>query len=92
VRRLSQERLAGQIYDNSILGRLGGLCDGAVMPILDWSMPSTYRSIHKNDPARAVVAESEQAFLDIAQGIPPKQAVKILEYKDMRPLFIVRAA
>jgi hypothetical protein len=52
-------------------------------------MPSKYHSIHKNDLARAMVAQSEQAFLLIAQGDPPKEpAVKILEYKDMEPFFI----
>src|SRR5579862_2104957 len=62
---------------------------GFVMPLFDWAMPSRYRSIHKNDLARAMVAQSEQAFLAIAQGSAPKQAtVKILEYKDMEPFFV----
>ena len=52
-------------------------------------MPSKYHSIHKNDLARAMVAQSEQAFLAMAQGNPPQGAtVKILEYKDMEPFFI----
>ena len=52
-------------------------------------MPSKYHSIHKNDLARAMVAQSEQAFLAMAQGNAPKGAtVKILEYKDMEPFFI----
>ena len=43
-----------------------------------------YHSIHKNDLARAMVAQSEQALLAMAQGNAPKGAtVKILEYKDM---------
>ena len=51
--------------------------------------PSKYHSIHKNDLARAMVAQSEQAFLAIAQGNAPKEAtVKIMEYKDMEPFFI----
>src|SRR5690242_4789654 len=55
-----------------------------VMPLLDWAMPSKYHSIHKNDLARAMVAQSEQGFLAIAQGNAPKEAtLKILEYKDM---------
>jgi hypothetical protein len=41
---------------------------GYVMPLLHWAMPSRYHSIHKNDLARAMVAQSEQAFLAIAQG------------------------
>src|SRR6202050_2899576 len=62
---------------------------GYVMPLLHWAMPSKYHSIHKNDLARAMVAQSEQAFLAIAQGNPPQEAtVKILEYKEMEPFFI----
>jgi len=38
---------------------------GYVMPLLHWAMPSKYHSIHKNDIARAMVAQSEQAFLAI---------------------------
>ena len=52
-------------------------------------VPSKYHSIHKNDLARAMVAQSEQAFLSIAQGNAPKEAtVKILEYKEMEPFFV----
>ena len=62
---------------------------GYVMPLLHWAMPSKYHSIHKNDLARAMVAQSEQAFLAIAQGDAPQEAtVKILEYKEMEPFFI----
>ena len=62
---------------------------GSVMPLLDWALPSKYHSIHKNDLARAMVAQSEQAFLAMAQGNAPKGAtVKILEYKDMEPFCI----
>src|SRR5215471_2799235 len=62
---------------------------GYVMPLLHWAMPSKYHSIHKNDLARAMVAQSEQAFLAIAQGNAPKEpVVKILEYKEMEPFFI----
>jgi oxidoreductase len=62
---------------------------GYIMPLLHWGMPSKYHSIHKNDLARAMVAQSEQAFLLIAQGRAPKKAtVKILEYKEMEPLFV----
>ena len=60
-----------------------------VMPLLQWAMPSKYHSIHKNDLDRAMVAQSEQSFLAIAQGNAPKEAiVKILEYKEMQPFFI----
>ena len=62
---------------------------GYLMPPLHWAMPSKYHSIHKNDLARAMVAQSEQAFLAIAQGNAPKEAtVKILEFKEMEPFFV----
>jgi len=62
---------------------------GWVMPLRDWAMPSKYHSIHKNDLARAMMAQSEQAFLAIAQGNGPKTAtVKILEYREMAPFFV----
>ena len=48
-----------------------------------------YHSIHKNDLARAMVAQSEQAFLAIARGDAPKEAiVKILESKEIEPFFV----
>ena len=62
---------------------------GYVMPLLHWAMPSKYHSIHKNDLARAMVSQSEQAFLAIAQGnAPTKPTVKILEYKEMKAFFV----
>ena len=61
---------------------------GYVMPLLHWAMPSKYHSIHKNDLARAMVAQSEQVFLALSQGNPPRATVKILEYKEMKPFFI----
>jgi uncharacterized protein YbjT (DUF2867 family) len=63
---------------------------GYIMPLLHWAMPSRYHSIHKNDVARAMVAQSEQAFLALAQGNEPRAAtVKVLEYKEMEPFFAV---
>ncbi len=59
---------------------------GLVLPLVDWAMPSRYHSIHKNDLARAMVAQSEQACLALAQGKGP--AVKILEYREMKPFFV----
>ncbi len=41
---------------------------GYVMPLVHWAMQSKYRSIHKNDIARAMVAQSEQALLAIRAG------------------------
>ncbi|MDB5803062.1 MAG: hypothetical protein JWN73_384 [Betaproteobacteria bacterium] len=62
---------------------------GTLMPLLDWALPSKYRSIHKNDLARAMVAQSEKAYLAIAQGKAPREAtVKILEYREMKPFFV----
>jgi len=62
---------------------------GLVMPLFHWAMPSRFHSIHKNDLARAMVAQSEQAFLALAlgqnQSVP---AVKILEYREMKPFFV----
>jgi uncharacterized protein YbjT (DUF2867 family) len=62
---------------------------GFVMPLFDWALPSRYHSIHKNDLARAMVAQSEQAFAALAQAKGPEApAVKILEYKEMEPFFV----
>ena len=62
---------------------------GFVMPLLHWAMPSRYHSIHKNDLARAMVAQSEQAFLALegAKGAAAP-VVRILEYKEMEPFFV----
>lgn len=62
---------------------------GLLMPLIHWAMPSRYHSIHKNDLARAMVAQSEQAFFALAQGQgPAAPAVKILEYREMEPFFV----
>ena len=62
---------------------------GWVMPLVHWAMPSRFHSIHKNDVARAMVAQSEQQFLALARGEgPAAPAVKILEYQEMRPFFV----
>jgi uncharacterized protein YbjT (DUF2867 family) len=64
---------------------------GLVMPLFHWAMPSRYHSIHKDDVARAMVAQSEQAFLALAQGKgPAAPVVKIFEYKEMKRLFAPR--
>jgi len=60
-----------------------------VMPLFDLAMPSRYHSIYKNDLSRAMVAQSEQAYLALAQGKgPAAPAVKILEYKEMERFFV----
>jgi uncharacterized protein YbjT (DUF2867 family) len=62
---------------------------GYLMPLLHWALPSKYHSIHKNDIARAMVAQSEQTFFAIARGEATHEAaVKILEYKEMEPFFV----
>lgn len=62
---------------------------GVVLPLFHWAMPARYHSIHKNDLARAMVAQSEQAFLELVQGkSPAAPAVKILEYKEMERFFV----
>ena len=62
---------------------------GLVLPLFDWAMPSRFHSIHKNDLARAIVAQSEQAFLALAEGKgPATSSVKILEYRQMAPFFV----
>jgi uncharacterized protein YbjT (DUF2867 family) len=62
---------------------------GLVMPIFQWALPSRYHSIHKNDLARAMVAQSEQSFFELAQGNgPAAPAVRTFEYKDMEPFFV----
>jgi uncharacterized protein YbjT (DUF2867 family) len=62
---------------------------GFVVPLFHWVMPSRYHSIHRNDLARAMVANSEQAFLALAQGeAPAGPVVRILEYKEMKPFFV----
>ena len=62
---------------------------GFVMPLVNWAIPSRYRSIHKSDLARAMVAQSEQAFFALAQNKgPAAPAVKTLEYSEMKPFFV----
>ena len=64
---------------------------GYIMPLLHWAMPSKYHSIDKSDIARAMVMQSEQAFLAISQGgAPPEAVVKILEYKEMMRFSVMR--
>jgi hypothetical protein len=61
---------------------------GVVLPLIHWAMPSRYHSIHKEDLARAMVAQSEQAFLALARAEgPATPVVKILEYREMERFF-----
>jgi uncharacterized protein YbjT (DUF2867 family) len=62
---------------------------GLILPLFHWAMPSRLHSIHTNDLARAMVAQSEQAFLALAQARrPAAPAVKILTYMEMEPFFV----
>ena len=62
---------------------------GLVMPLVHWAMPSRYHSIHKNDLARAMVAQSEREHLALGQGNgAAAPVVKILEYREMEPFFV----
>jgi uncharacterized protein YbjT (DUF2867 family) len=74
----------GVILGNSNTPRILGY----VMPIFDWAVTAKYHSIHKNDLARAMVAQSELAFQAILPRDVAKAAVKILEFKEMAPFFI----
>lgn len=74
----------GVILGNSNTPRILGY----VMPLVHWTVPTKYRSVHKNDLARAMVAQSEQALLALATGDGAKEAVKILELKEMVPFFV----
>jgi uncharacterized protein YbjT (DUF2867 family) len=61
---------------------------GFLMRLVQWAAPSKWKAIHKNDLARAMVAQSEQAFVAIEQHQPMNTpVVKVLEYKDMVPFF-----
>lgn len=62
---------------------------GVVLPLIHWALPSRYHSIHRNDLARAMVAQSEEAFLALAQGQgQATPVVKILEYSEMQRFFV----
>ncbi len=45
---------------------------GHVMPFVHWAMPAKYHSVHKNDLARAMVAQSEQALRRSRGGASPR--------------------
>ena len=52
-------------------------------------MLSNWYSIHTNDVARAMVAQTEQAFLAIAQGNAPKEpTVRIWSKRTWSPFFV----
>ena len=61
---------------------------GYVMQLVQWALPVRYHAVHKNDLARAMVAQSEQAFEEIARGKSVTDAVKVLEFSAMTPFFV----
>ena len=62
---------------------------GLVLPLFHWAMPSRFHSIHKNDLARAMVAQSEEAFFALPESKGTGSSrVKILEYREMEPFFL----
>jgi uncharacterized protein YbjT (DUF2867 family) len=62
---------------------------GFVMPLLDWAMPYRYHSIHANDLAQAMVAQSEEALLTLARTEGPvSPIVQVLEYREMQRFFV----
>ncbi|MFO0616968.1 MAG: NAD(P)H-binding protein [Polyangiaceae bacterium] len=60
---------------------------GYAMPLVHWAMPAKYHSIHKNDLARAMVAQSEEA-LSALRGERAPERVKTLEYGEMKRFFV----
>jgi uncharacterized protein YbjT (DUF2867 family) len=61
---------------------------GSLMPLVHWALPAKYHSVHKNDLARAMVAQSEQAFEAIAQNHGSKGITKLLEFTEMKAFFV----
>ncbi|MGC4084045.1 MAG: hypothetical protein QM736_18535 [Vicinamibacterales bacterium] len=60
-----------------------------VMPLFHWAMPSRFHAIHKNDLARAMVAQSEQALFSLAQTTAHHEPiVRFLEYGEMKRFFV----
>jgi uncharacterized protein YbjT (DUF2867 family) len=56
-----------------------------LMPFVDGALPPRFRSVHKNELARAMVAQSEQALEARTQGEP---MVEVLEFHNTRPFFV----
>ncbi len=61
---------------------------GQLMPLVHWAMPAKYHSIHKNDLARTMVAQSQQAFESLTTSSRAQAASRILEFPQMRPFFV----
>lgn len=60
---------------------------GYAMPLVHWAMPAKYHSIHKNDLARAMVAQSEEALDALLRGDAVRN-VNVLEYDAMKRFFV----
>jgi len=58
---------------------------GHLMRLFNPLTPSKFRAIHKNDIARAMLAQSEQAYGTLVRGeAGATPVVKVLEYREMR--------
>jgi uncharacterized protein YbjT (DUF2867 family) len=66
-----------------------GLMELAMRPV-GWVLPSSrMRAIHKDELARAMVGQAEEAWAALRSGEEPGGApVKVLEYKEMRRFFV----
>lgn len=61
----------------------------ALMPMVDWALPTRFHSIHKDDLARAMVARSVQALSSLQQGGTTREPiVNTLEYAEMARFFV----
>jgi hypothetical protein len=60
-----------------------------IRPEASQAMPSNWHSIHKNDLARAMVAQNGAGIPRDCARQRSQGTVKILEYKDMAPFFVM---
>ena len=62
----------------------------ALMPLVHWALPSRFHSIHTNDLARAMVAQSVQALTGLTRtsASTASPSVRVFEFDQMRPFFV----
>lgn len=62
----------------------------ALMPLVHWALPSRFHSIHTNDLARAMVAQSVEALTGLTRtsATTASPSVRVLEFDQMRPFFV----
>ena len=61
---------------------------GHLMSRVDWPLSAKYHAIHKNDLARAMVAQSEQDIVHATRRLDAKQSLNVLEFATMKPRFV----